>query len=683
MASFPLALPTDADLFVAKDRSATNLTSGVDANTVTWPVASGAALVLYGIATCENEQAFITSINGQSLIVIRGVNGTAPAAHPPNATVRVQQAAAYHNRLSREVQAICGALGVGMSNVGGGALSSRRYDFAAIRPAASLAIGMDGLVTLPQVPLGVNWNNPVHWLYIVDAVAGDEAVTIKPTGPGTATSGGVNGTLTLTGITKNHAAGNWSLQSATAGVQEAIYAQAGAHAVYLPAGISVTHAEIYMPAGGYTLQGQGRESSFLEPAAGFPASYFVIRAESNLLMPGGALQDFAIKMPAQPDSTNLALYTQWTAIKWRGAVFSLIKNLRISGAYIGIDATANAGGSTFSGIISSNYNAGILAGSCADTVHIERFHHIPPLDHTANQEACFLANSVGIVASDALGWGNYLNISNSMSYARKFLVTANSNIQMAGIGCDSGGIEVGNSTVEIASSYFSIGEASYKAIDITSGSTVMITSTYIQKFAASAVPMISISTLGALMMSDCYMAAAGYDVPFVAVSSAGNRVMCQLDNNYFYRGGAFTQPIVSTDHAYGMLSITNNHVFVSTGPFVQFAAGSGSYAADGGFHVVANNDLGGETITYPTDTSRLQVYANVNAGNRGQKLRVDRLRLETYTFATLPADAAAGDMIVVSDGAVTSGANNTLAGGGTGALAVYLNGAWRAFNNQN
>jgi len=100
------------------------------------------------------------------------------------------------------------------------------YSFPAQTPAAALTAGVDATITFTPCSLGLNWNNPAgsNSLYITDAVGGNETVTIKPTGPGTATSGASTGTLTLTGITLNHTAGNWTIASATGGVQEAVCA---------------------------------------------------------------------------------------------------------------------------------------------------------------------------------------------------------------------------------------------------------------------------------------------------------------------------------------------------------------------------------------------------------------------------------------------------------------------------
>lgn len=58
-------------------------------------------------------------------------------------------------------------------------------------------------------------------------------------------------------------------------------------------------------------------------------------------------------------------------------------------------------------------------------------------------------------------------------------------------------------------------------------------------------------------------------------------------------------------------------------------------------------------------------------------------KLKTLAFSALPTAIADGEMFYCSDGAVTNGSDNTLTSGGSGALAVRINGAWRAFNLQN
>jgi hypothetical protein len=57
-------------------------------------------------------------------------------------------------------------------------------------------------------------------------------------------------------------------------------------------------------------------------------------------------------------------------------------------------------------------------------------------------------------------------------------------------------------------------------------------------------------------------------------------------------------------------------------------------------------------------------------------------QLEATTFANLGA-VVAGGLVNCADCAVTGAADNTCAGGGTGALAVGINGVWRCFYAQN
>lgn len=115
------------------------------------------------------------------------------------------------------------------------------YDFAAQTIAQSLTGGVGASITISPVPLGVNGSNSGHYLQIVDWVAGNEIVLI--TG-GTATSGSSSGTLTFTPAL-SHASGNWSIKSATTGIQEILIQAASARGV----------ATLKPKSGGYSLYG--------------------------------------------------------------------------------------------------------------------------------------------------------------------------------------------------------------------------------------------------------------------------------------------------------------------------------------------------------------------------------------------------------------------------------------------
>jgi hypothetical protein len=269
MASFPVALPTDNDLLYAPERYSSTLSAGISAVATAIPVAvtptiPGASSFLVQI---DSEIIKCSGVAGGNLVVAtngRGFAGTAAAIHAGGAACKGTVTWYHHNRLVDELEALANDAGVGFTQI------SRRstfYDFAAQAPAASLTAGADATIPLSPVPHGVNWNDADHELWIVDAVAGNERVKIKAAGPGTATSGAASGTLTLTEIGLNHAAGDWTIQSASCGLQEAIVATAaagGAGAIRVPAGSYTYHATVTIPtSGNIHIQGDGYWSTIV------------------------------------------------------------------------------------------------------------------------------------------------------------------------------------------------------------------------------------------------------------------------------------------------------------------------------------------------------------------------------------------------------------------------------------
>jgi hypothetical protein len=100
-------------------------------------------------------------------------------------------------------------------------LNSADFNFPAQSPGGSLIIG-NNLITLSPVPVGVNWNDANHYLYVSGGTGTAEACLIVAAGPGTGTSGAASGTLTIS--CANTHSGAWTIQSATAGIQEAVNA---------------------------------------------------------------------------------------------------------------------------------------------------------------------------------------------------------------------------------------------------------------------------------------------------------------------------------------------------------------------------------------------------------------------------------------------------------------------------
>jgi hypothetical protein len=121
-------------------------------------------------------------------------------------------------------------------------LNSVDFHFTAQSPGGSLIIG-NNLITLSPVPVGVNWNDAYHYLYISGGTGTAEACLIVAAGPGSATSGAASGTLTIS--CANTHSGAWTIQSATAGIQEAVNSLAAdGGTVTVPVGNWFTYATI-------------------------------------------------------------------------------------------------------------------------------------------------------------------------------------------------------------------------------------------------------------------------------------------------------------------------------------------------------------------------------------------------------------------------------------------------------
>ena len=119
--------------------------------------------------------------------------------------------------------------------------------------------GTSASVNIAPVPLGVNGSNTNHWLRIVDSTAGDEIVLI--TG-GSALSGAPSGTLEFT-PSLDHVSGNWTLATASAGVQEAAWYVGDEGCLEVPPGMHPVYSAVTLLRN-QAIVGCGRNSSTLE-----------------------------------------------------------------------------------------------------------------------------------------------------------------------------------------------------------------------------------------------------------------------------------------------------------------------------------------------------------------------------------------------------------------------------------
>lgn len=117
---------------------------------------------------------------------------------------------------------------------------SSDYDFTPQVPNTTLSAGVPATITLSPVPPGVNGTNANHKFYISNGTGTAEVVTM--TG-GAAVSGASSGTIIFTPA--NNHSGSWTIRSASAGVQEAVY-NSDHLPVYLPRGTVTFRATVWV-----------------------------------------------------------------------------------------------------------------------------------------------------------------------------------------------------------------------------------------------------------------------------------------------------------------------------------------------------------------------------------------------------------------------------------------------------
>ena len=271
---FPAAVATAANIKVANNLITTTLRVGIDAANTILFVNSVAGFSQNMLVSIDNEIIAIADVvpspNAALLVASggRGFDGTTAAMHAAGARVAVLIVAWHHNALGTEIQAIEAFIGPNGQNIGAvssGVLNSNNYRFeiSATGGPPALTAGVN-VVTISPVPLGVNGSNTKHYLYISKGTGAAEAVLI--TG-GTAVSGAASGTLTFTCV--NAHSGAWTIQTATAGVQEALWiALPNKSRVVMPGGLYTWYAKLSMP-GSVSWRGAGMGQASITMAAGF------------------------------------------------------------------------------------------------------------------------------------------------------------------------------------------------------------------------------------------------------------------------------------------------------------------------------------------------------------------------------------------------------------------------------
>jgi hypothetical protein len=272
-ATFPGAVAGDAQLATAVDRLQTTLALLMAPGDTSMTVVSTAGIVPWVLLSIDNEIVQTTGYpTGNVVPIKRAFDGTTAATHLLGATVSGLIDAYHHNTLVAEIEAIETALGANLSKLPASIFTvSSAFVFPPQSPGGALtggaSPGVNNVITVAPVPAGVNGSDKSHYLWVSGGTGAAEAVLI--TG-GSAVAGAASGTLIIQCL--NNHSGAWTIQTATAGIQEAIQSldTAGTGGtVYIPAGTQTIHATIMMDIGApglvttVGLNGAGRGATML------------------------------------------------------------------------------------------------------------------------------------------------------------------------------------------------------------------------------------------------------------------------------------------------------------------------------------------------------------------------------------------------------------------------------------
>lgn len=259
-ATYPSSVVTDQQLKVLKDRAQTALNAPLTASATTLSVVSSAKFAADMIVTIDSEQIAICAVGSGSITVGhsacpsldgRGFNGTAAASHANNSVVSAYLVSWMHNAHSAEIKAIETALGPNLSNIQalipalppvthGQRVAAVDYNFTPQAPGGSLSVG-NNTVTLAPVPRGVNGTDIGHRLWVSGGAGTAEGCLIAG-GTGVA---GSNGQIILN--CANAHSGNWTIQSASAGIREAAQAIGMAGEIWAQQGVLNIYATLVLP----------------------------------------------------------------------------------------------------------------------------------------------------------------------------------------------------------------------------------------------------------------------------------------------------------------------------------------------------------------------------------------------------------------------------------------------------
>lgn len=487
-------------------------------------------------------------------------------------------------------------------------VDARSFCFTPQSPGGSLVSGVTNTIRWKPVP-GVSALDPAHWLYISGGSGTAEPVLI---------TGGTGGTLQFT-PTHNHT-GNWSVQSATGCMQEALSSASILTGVTVLAPFQATiHAPIYIPAPPssgfddqalprFSLTGTSNMTSTITMAPDYPLT------ASGMITYGagfaGSLKDITLISAGQPDSTSFSDYIAWpAAIDARNQpVYGNVENVDILNAWIGVDCSAGlaCSGFAFTNMHTSGYINGWLYGAGgADFVRMSQIYVGPNINGTFNNRVVHDQHDIAFQAA-----GGFYTVSNLQTTNLNVSVAVSGgNVNISTLQCDSGScLNISGGTTFVNNGFSSMALGTNYFVHQTGGG-LWIQDYFILKPEASTGPIVQIS--GTNVTTDIrrlFFETGGFDTPFLTDSATSSTLLVHdviyNDTNASPAGPFLT--FTSSDITFGA-SGNVMPVRATVNPAAKFLSFAGSAASlTSAAWLITGNFLYGWNIDAPNPVNHIQ-----------------------------------------------------------------------------
>lgn len=475
----------------------------------------------------------------------------------------------------------------------------------------------------------------------------------------------------------------------TAAIQAAITAAGAGGMVYLPTGSYLVTDALNMTGKSTKLVGACHRCSVLviKNASFNHLATGVVNIASG--EPGPMLDNitFDFEQPATA-AAKANLYTYPPAIYVAGTPSPRfrLRNVTMLMAYDGIDMTGNNGGAVMENLEISHFNKGIIIDGSLDSVQLSNVRFWP---YGFPSEATKLA----IYTSDPTVIGMEVKRMDDLHMTDVFFITrtamtisagttGNPYITATNLTLDSNS-EIVQSEGFFAASNFNASIAIFdkSAYTISGGVARIVNGSFVCGVGIGTSQPYIKQTGGIISISSSWMWSVNLDLSMITSTDGALYVR----GNYFNRlpNTVYTKPMIDLSGTVRAIVTENQALDKGTG------AGAFISALSSNFQIVKNNIVPGWSFTFPTG-----LLNGVYEGQEGTATAVQSLpphwasKAGTLVFTQIDTGGAFaavddGTFAFCNDCTVTSAADNTCAGSGTGSLAFRLNGVWRCFNAQN